>query len=288
MEPAGIHPSRDDWWQFLRNAERGTAPELAAHLQECEFCRGLVEALREQVELLQAAGAPEDADLAAAERLYRQVHAGLVVPLAALELPGRPTPTLMAADRRPESDRPAVENLATVCSEDPPVVLMVMRDHRAGEDYLQLVSDNPALRAHVLVELPDIGRSYLTDETGRARLGDLPGGTDLSSLHWLIKLPQAEFDLAPLSADTPDRPIGETVLTTERGDRIRVSLAQARGGRELTVEILSLQGRPPEAGPVTVAVSLDDRVATRTTQPRRPVVLGLAEIPSSVHISLFC
>ncbi|MFQ5500538.1 MAG: hypothetical protein ACE5FH_12805, partial [Candidatus Zixiibacteriota bacterium] len=221
-----------------------------------------------------------------AAKLFRRAYPNLIVPLKAMESPEQSTVPLLAADNQPDTPAPSVENLATMYCEKPELILQVMRDNRSGQAYLQLASDNPAMFSHVLVELPDLKKSIVTDTTGRAPLTE-PDDTDWSSLRWQVKLPGGEFALDSLGeTDKDSGDQTETTLKSPQGDKIKVSLSGSGSQRKLSVELLELGGTG-DPGPVVLAVSCDDMTETYPAKVRQPVVISLSSLPAMLSVRVY-
>jgi hypothetical protein len=250
-----VHPSREQLSQYIDGTiDESAARQIREHLKLCPFCRELVEDQRLLSDFIRKAAdetIPAKA-LKLAERLYRQALAGKVIPLQPL-LPRdaeRPLPLAAHGEHGPT---PRLVNLTTLCSENPEIVLRVMRDLDQGQDYLQLISDDPVFSAHVLVQVPELEREFMTDENGRVTLEG--GAFDRpEELTWQIKMPDAVFSLQPLVYD-PDKTeyARDIVLETERRDKIKVTFEGKTEGKQITIHVLELDGST-DFGPVKVNI----------------------------------
>jgi len=283
-----MHPSKNE----LRRYANDTANQVEAEQIKgclCEFCREFVEEyqlLTQSVAKASAEPLPESAR-AQAESLYRQALRGLLVAMTPLS-DSIPDQTIaLAADgaSRDKSDL-SLENLTTLYSEDPEIVLRVMRDRAKRQDYLQLISESAEAVDNVLVQIPSLGREYLTDSKGWAELDRVPEES-LSDIKWQIKMPDAVFDLEPLVYD-PDRTeySDQVELETENNDQIRVTFEGKTEGKQVSLEILRLDGSD-DFGPIKVTISHDNSQSIMDAQPNQPIRFGLAESASVIKIRLF-
>lgn len=263
MNTESVHPGRDQYAGYLQ----GSLPDeqragLEQHLAICDFCRELVANLTLQMKEDSHPDTREVPDRikVLADRLLAQSLRGRLIQLRTLENPDVGPSILMAADGE-KQDRQAIESLAIVYSDNPEIVVCLMRDNNLGQHYLQVVSDDPDLYEHVLVEAPEAGRSVITDKNGRANLDAIESGS-LSDLKWQIRLPEAVFELQELSFD-PDSTTyrRETILDSEQGDRIRITLEGKGEGKQIELEVLELDGST-DIGPMQIVISLDDNVTT--------------------------
>ncbi len=268
---------------------RGTLVDVEAnrHLDACEFCCEL----RDQIELqLQSAA---ELDLAPAgpdtqehkQRLWLESLCRAVLPLKPLpsEVPQRPG--LLAAD----SPRPQFadqSSLATMYSEDPEVVMRVVRDNAVQKDYLQLIAESPEYYQHVLVRVPSQGREFITDSEGRAEIGPVDN-TGVQSWDWEIRMPDAIFQLAPLvkSARAADYS-SETILETSRHDRLLVRFAGLAGEKQVSVEILELDGEADFA-PVKILLVQDGLSESQQVAARQTVPFRLSNQTRRIDLRIF-
>ena len=287
MDPTEVHPSRDElcayWKNRLGSDERGRVGE---HLAKCEFC---AEIIADLTALTEAEAEITQLPISAQterkmHQLYRRLFPGQVVALDGREEIPR-TAYHLAADGK-QTARPTVENLATVFSSDPEIVLKIMRDNRANRTYLHLIADNTALTSHVLVESPESRRSYVTDVAGHAEIGD-DAGFDAASTKWRVRLPEAEFPLVPLEIES-DRATYQKamILETERGDRVQLTLEERAGSRQIKVEVLSLEGHPP-SDPLTAAISFGSITDTKHGLGAAPVYFRVEQLPTSIQLRLY-
>ncbi|MBN1212178.1 MAG: hypothetical protein JXA92_06325, partial [candidate division Zixibacteria bacterium] len=199
-----MHFSKKEIELFVNNelTDDRKCLEIKTHLEECEFCREYFDNYRLYIDSLKQAETeplPPEAEVLA-NKLQRAASQRNIIDLVPLiEQAGQET--YLAADGESEK-QPDITSLATFFSEDPELVLRVMRDNDKKRDYLQLIGEDTELISHALIQIPDIDFEHITDETGRVEL-EKPLAGDISRLKWQVKMPEAVFDLEPLQYD-PD------------------------------------------------------------------------------------
>lgn len=284
-----VHPDRAELDLFVSNrfADSARVRAIAAHLAECEFCREYCDNYRLQVAVETENDKTEltPEDRAFADRLYHSALRGKVIALNVL--PTAPTFAQMylAADGQSPESRP-VTNLATLYSEDPELVLRVMRDTAQGIDYLQLIGADPELVAHALIQIPEIPREFVADASGRVNLGreELK---EFEKLRWQIKLPDARFDLRPLVYDPEHvESVQEITLETEQHDRILVTLAGKTAGKQILIRVLALDGKS-DFGSVRVSISQQSVHAVNQVTPNQIVPFDYIDPNQEINIRLF-
>ena len=283
-----MHPSRKILKLFAENRlDNQSVESVKDHLQECEFCREFCQNYQLVVDSIEATRCEEIPPVALelANRLYNQTIGGIIVPLLPLTSTDSKSGLNLAADGD-EKHAAHVQNLTTLYSENPELVMRIMRDPNRGHDYLQLISDDAGLVANVLVQLPELDREYITDKDGHATLDDEPP-TDWNKLKWQIKMPDAVFDLEPLVYD-PDKVeySKETILETDRQDRIEVVFEGKTKGKQITLRILELDGTK-EFGNIRVVVSQADCNKLLEARPGEAITFDLADLDSAINIRLF-
>jgi hypothetical protein len=279
-----IHPPREKLTAFVRQqlADR-ESEQIAQHLDDCEFCREFCDDYRLLQQSMTAAEREEITLEAAtlAERLHREALTGKTISLNALRSEaGEPVLPLAADGER--QDGTTADQTLTLYSEQPEVVLRVVRGSQPSDNYLQLISDDSSLVSHVLVQAPQLDEEYLTDEQGRADLGSPPPElTD--DLKWQIKMPDAVFDLEPLAYDPNKTEYSQQiVLETEKQDKIEVTFEGKTEGKKLSLRIIALEGSS-DFGEVTVVV---DRQRSDVSADD-PATFELADLDEAVCIRLF-
>jgi len=288
MEFDSIHPGKEEYMHYLQGslADQETV-RLERHLAICEFCRELLENLTLQ---MNQDSDPGNGDIPSrvkelADRLYTQSLRGRLIHLRPLEEPDIGPSVLMAADGQMQ-DKRSIESLGTVYSDNPEIVLCLMRDNKLGQYYLQVVSDDPNLFENVLVEAPQIGQSVVTDKNGRADLHAIKTDSP-SDLRWQIRMPEAVFELEEFTFDPDSTEYHrETILDSDQGDRIRVTLEGKGEGKQIELEILELDGNT-DIGQMQVMVSLDDDLKTFHLHNQNKVVIDSSEQYQTMRIRLY-
>jgi len=279
-----VHPERPTLIAFADGRLDTAEIEIvAAHVRDCEFCREFCDEHRllkeSTASAAQVGWSAEVADLA--YRLYRQALTGQVISLTPLRSDEIQTVWPLAADGK-RSPSGAARSALTLFSEEPEIVLRVMRGAEPQQNHLQLVADDPSLVSHVLIQAPQLGLEYLTDHAGRAELGE-EGTRFTSETRWQLKMPDAVFDLEPLVYDPDKTEYSEqVVLETRKQDKIEVTWESKVEGKKLSVRILALDGRT-DFGEMTVALDQE----RSDTAAGEPVVFDLAEPDKTITIRLF-
>ncbi len=284
-----MHPSRLELERFA--VSEPDAPEsqsIAEHIAGCESCRSVVDAHRRLTEFERMAEneALPDRALHLADSLFAAALRGAIVELTPLAIEQPPEDQWqLAADGEPRPG-PAIQNLATFYSENPELVLQIMRDRAAGSDYLQVVADNQEDAAHLMVRLPELDREFVTDATGRAALEGVEL-RDVASLKWQLKMPDAVFSLQPLVFD-PNRIEYEEQVTleSERSDRIRISLQGKPDSKLIRIELLEIGGQT-DFGNVRVSISQGSESAICPAQADQPITFVLRDSGDAINIRLF-
>jgi len=279
-----IHPPRGRLIAFVeKRLDERAVGQVRKHLIDCEFCREFCDDYRLLQESMMAVAQKEPSPeaTALADRLYREAIAGRIISLTILRLQAGDLSLPLAADggHKPE---PLPERAITLYSEDPEIVLRVMRGSQPSDNYLQLISEDPGLVSHVLVQAPQLGREFVTDDTGRVDLRD--ESLELTDeLKWQIKMPDAVFDLEPLAYDPNKTEYSrQVILETEKQDKIEVTFEGKTEGKRLSLRVIALEGRT-DFGKVTVLV---DRQHSDVASGD-PVVFDLADPDKTISIRLF-
>jgi len=267
----------------LRDA--GERSRVAAHVASCELCTEFCEAYHQEFEAISGL-LDRELPFAAQEvrdKVFARSVRGLVIDLDPMVLAAK-SPIRMAADGL--EARLEIEHLATLYSESPEAVLRIMRDNKAGRDYLQLMSDSAELVSHVMIRLPDLGREYITDDDGVSVI-DPPLDGNLGDLKWQIKLPDAVFSLEKLDYD-PNTTLhsNQVELSTPGSDRIRVTLQSKEDGKNIVVEVLELDGQS-DFGEVRVMISKPGYLRSHPATPQSRLSFDIADPSESISIRLY-
>ncbi len=260
--------------------------EIEEHLNECEFCREYCENYRE---LNNALNSPVDSSPALdqlANRLYKNAFGSNIVELSLISSPESKPGYSLAADGEPELKK-GIYSLATLGSEDPEVVLKIMRDTERNLNYIQLLSEQPKYSSNVLIQIPEINREIFTDHNGRADLEtSLPGKID--QMKWQIKLPDTGLSLSPIKYD-PDKTEyeAEQILETERNDKILIRFEGKTEGKKISLKLIQLEGKK-DFGPVRISVSQKDySMIRRLEKPGEEIQFELTDPEAELFIRLF-
>lgn len=283
-----MHPSQKELELFVDNglADSSKTAEISAHVEECEFCREFCENYRLYKVSIEDA-AQEEIPLKALNlggRLLTQAMSGRIIDLRPLGEQNWEK-LYMAADGEPDH-KPGIINLGTLYSEDPELVLRVMRDSEKGYDYLQLIADDPLIASHVMVRIPEIEKEFLTDDNGRAIL-DETLAENIAQMKWQIKMPDAVFSLQPLVYDPEAVEYKkEMILETEKKDKIVISFEGKTEGKQITVRIQQLEGKS-DFGQVIVSISQQGVSEMVRVTPDKAVSFGIVGPGSEIKIRLF-
>lgn len=284
-----VHPTKDELNLFVSNRLTDTArlQPIETHIAECEFCREYCDLYRQEQALQTEADNMEitETDRLIADRIYNQAMAGRVIPLNVMTAAQSPGQTHIAADGTGRTIKPTI-NLATLYSEEPEMVLRVMRDFEQGFDYLQLIGTDPELTAHVLIQIQEIKKEYVTDAFGRAVVpkGELG---DVETLHWEIKLPDAHFDLRPVVYDPEHvESVREVTLETDQHDRILVTFASKTAGKQILIRVLELDGQT-DYDSVRVSISQQQLQEVKNVTPNQIVPFAIIDPNQGINIRLY-
>ncbi|HDS01512.1 MAG TPA: hypothetical protein ENO22_00010 [candidate division Zixibacteria bacterium] len=283
-----MHPSRFEIEMYLagRLDDDKKRAEIAEHLKLCEFCSEIAEEFREYLELLYE----EDPEIPLrayrqAELLANQALEGTIIPLKPIESACDEEIAYLAADG-PEGELPEIVNLVTFYSDDPELVLKVMRNNREKRDYLELIGDEPFQVANVMIRIPEIEHDLITDTNGIASLADLKN-SQYEQFSWQIKMPDAVFHLEPLEYD-PDKTeySKEMELETDHGDKIRIRFEGKTEGKQISVTIMQLEGES-DFGGLKVLISQENLRLIKSISETGDVVFDLADKKAGIDIRLF-
>jgi hypothetical protein len=161
-----------------------------------------------------------------------------------------------------------------------------MRDFDRGHDYLQLISDDPALSSHIMVQIPQLQKEFITDENGRAEI-DASVLDKPDQLSWQIRMPDAVFSLEPLVYDPNKTEYSkDIVLTTEKQDKIKVTFEGKTEGKQISIRILELDGRT-DFGVVRVSVSQHHASLFKDVKRNESLSFDLVDATDEIKIRLF-
>lgn len=283
-----MHPSNDILKKLLElrlNADE--ARSVQDHILSCELCQEFCDYYRSLVNSIrQEEGAPLPAD---APRLANALYTGTfeerVITLLPLAKKSGYQYHRIAADS--SCDQPNHDfSLATLFSENPDVILRIMRDPKAKRDYLHLVSEDESLVSGVLVQLPDLDTEFLTDQSGHAIIGtELVG--DYSELQWQIRMPHAVFQLEPLIDEHDSIEFSKEIrLQSESEDEVEVRFEKKGSARQLAVRIVKFAGETRFEN-LKVAVSLKHSSSLENAKSDRIILFNISDAEDRIVIRLF-
>ena len=283
-----LHPPRETLIAFVeKRLEQAEVEQIRQHLEVCEFCREFCDdynLLHESLRAAEQEELPPEAQ-ALADRLYHSALMGQVIPLQILR-PGADEHVLpLAADGDRQAGSSSDQAL-TLYSEDPEIVLRIMSGPQPDDNYVQLISDDMSLVSHVLIQAPQLDREFVTNDQGRAELGnERLEITD--EVKWQVKMPDAVFDLEPLTYDPHKTEYSRQVtLETDRQDRVEVTFERKTEGKQITLRVLELDGRD-DFGDIKVVVSTPQTSRHAQIGNDKTVTFAIDDPDSTVNIRLF-
>ncbi len=271
-----MHPDKNKLIEYIEGSlDAGSIDLIKSHLVFCEFCREFCDDYNSLIGSLARANSEivPQAAWEMAKRLYEQAFGAKVIPLILLRVGNKAEGKvhLLAADGN-GSPSQGVINLATLYSEEPELVLRLMRDSERNENYLQLIGEIPSQVAHVMVQIPELDRDFITDKHGRARImGDFPEKYD--QLKWQVRLPDSVFELEPLQYD-PDKVeySKDILLETEKGDKVRIGFQGKTEGKQIVIQILELDGKP-DFGNIRAIIARQNEHQIFEARPGKSIIL---------------
>lgn len=282
-----MHPSQEIIRKFVvGRLEESAISELSGHLAECEFCREYRDNYRSYIQMINESARIEIPARAMelADRLYAKALSGKFISFRpySREIDG----SLSIAADDIDQFKPDVINLGTFFSEDPELVLRVMRNCSDGIDYLQLIGKNPELTSNVLIQIPELNKEFVTDDHGKAILVGLSEAT-IIDLKWQVKMPDASFSLKPLIYDPEAVEYAKDfILETDRHDKIKIRFEGKTEGKQININILELDGKS-NFGAVRVAVSQKENALVKTVKESETVAFYLNKSDAEIKIRLF-
>jgi len=282
-----MHPSQEILRKFVvSKLDESAILEISDHLVECEFCQEYCDNYRSYTQIIDESAGTEIPARAMelANRLYAEALSGKIIFFRPYN-PKIDGSLSIAADNA-DQFKPDVINLGTFFSEDPELVLRVMRNCSKGIDYLQPIGKNPELTSNVLIQIPEMNREFVTDHDGKAILTGLADATVLE-LKWQIKMPDASFSLKPLiyNPETVEY-AKDFILETDRHDKIKITFEGKTEGKQINIKILELEGKS-NFGVVRVAVSQKENAHVKTAKESEAVAFYLDRLDAEIKIRLF-
>jgi len=283
-----MHPSQEQLRLYVENRCNALESEIIKnHLAECSDCHSFCENYRDQIDSIDEYSddvLPKEAeDLA--NRLYFEALRCSPIPLSLMRSEEFESGLALAADGESEPEQ-HIHSIATLYSDDPEIVLRIMRDPEQGFDYMQLICDNDKLVSGAMVQIPELEREILTDDHGYAKLDSMVSD-DFMKLKWQIKLPDAVFHLDPLIYD-PEQVLysQETILTSDKNDRIKVKFEGKTEGKQISISILELNGKSDFEN-IKVIISQKDSSRIKAITVPEDISFKLTNTTDHIIIRLF-
>lgn len=283
-----IHPSQSELEKYSGyKLTDPAAAEIARHLAVCEFCNDYVRDYQSYQRGLQGIlEAQNSGQTVVAPGIFSPgIGRSSIIELTLLPTMRPVMESHLAADGRQATPHDMI-SLATLFSESPEIVMKLMRDQRDGTNFLQLIAESHELTANVLVSVMGQDIAIVTDEGGRALL-PIDFTTDPGSMRWQIHLPEATFDLQPLVYN-PDKTeyINESILESERGDRVRITLVGKTVGKQVEIELLALDGKS-DFSTAKIVVVVDDKSQLSDVSARQRVKFALPDDTRALTLRIF-
>jgi len=283
-----MHFDRKELRQYVNQSltDDKMIAEISSHVNECEFCREYCEEYRIVLDSEKSAQAIQIPSRAfkVMDLLYKESLSGKIISLKRLEHNSARIFQL-AADSG-EKRKPEIENIANMYSDQPELILRLMRDNLKKQDYIQLIADDDSLISGVMVEIPDADQSFITDNNGIALMDDDISG-ELSSMKWQIKMPSATFELNPLKYDPEATEYQQDIiLQTEKNDKIKVSFQGKTAGKQISISILQLEGQK-DFGHVRMIITQKDKSQSKILSPNGEMLFTITNPKDEIKIRLF-
>jgi len=283
-----MHPDPKELRQFVKQSliDKKRMEKISTHVNECEFCHDYCEDYRAMLDAEAASihGQLSPRALSAIDRIHKNSIQGRIIELKRFDQPATKIYQL-AADGE---DKPKlnIENIATLYSDQPEIILKLMRDNLKKQEYIQLIANDDSLTSGVMVEIPDAGRSFLTDDWGKAPI-DESLSDKILSMKWQIKMPSATFALTPFKYDPEAVEYQkDIILHTEKDDKIKVSFKGKTVGKQISISILQLEG-DNEFGQVKMVVSQKDKIKTETLSGEKEILFTISDADDEIKIRLY-
>lgn len=229
-------PTFDDIERYALDSEIDGSLEVEKHLEECPYCRLVVDQFRGDLDNLRRRWNEE--------KMPKVFHLTI---MAIDEISGESNSTLLAAQSEAET---ADITAVTLSSPDQKLLIRAIRDMNTKDIWLYLLADELESSANILVKPFGLEKEFLTDIDGRINLGKIDWPSP-ELLNAEVRLPSATFKLTPVER-LIDRE-GVAVLESAGGDRIKVTLIGEGRNRQLQIELLDMQGVDKDV-PLKIAI----------------------------------
>ena len=282
-----MHPLTDDLFKYANKLlDDNRQTEIKSHLNICQLCQEIVEDFQIQAKLLEKQQNYKIPDeiYHLRDSLFNGAQPTNIITLKKLPSEIKSNTNLLAADGKDDS-YPSIQNLVTLYSESPEVILRFIRDNIKNEDYLQLISENTEYSSHVMVQVPDLDYEFITDQNGKATVKNIDT-EKLLDHKWQIKLPDAIFDLQPVDYN-PEKTeyVKDIILETEKHDKIKVTFEGKTEGKNIKIEIVSLDGISDHRN-IKVAVIQNSDITTGDINKNKQTSFKLGD-SNEISIRLF-
>ncbi len=286
-----MHPTRNELISFIKNIETEKKDQtvISAHIKECEFCAEFISNYKavKQAEQETEFSQPLPQNMRnLADRLFIDSLRGRIIELNHLTGQNATADSSRIAAHGAESEPSGVKCIATLYSENPELVMRLMQDPSRENNYLHLIADTPELTDHVLVQIPEYKKEFITDENGIADI-DLTDIQNIGAVGWQIKMPDAVFELEQLKYEPEKVEYShEQLLETERGDKIKIRLEGRTESKLLSIEVLELAGQK-NIGEITACVTCRSNSDLKSVTLKKPVSFGPLDANSTIQIRLY-
>ena len=284
-----MHLSIEEIRKFIENKlQSEELNKVNFHLENCEFCSDLLEKQKLMNEAISESFAqplPDNFDSEMQKLWQLQSGNSNIIFLNKSIVSAEISITGLAADGT-DAGGEVIQNLATVYSENPEVVLRVMREMNIAKDYIQIISEDPKLSNHVMVRLPDLDWEVMTDDSGKAVIGDL-ADKNYESLNWQIKLPDAVFELEPIKNLSIKKEIEKQFeLRTDNNDKIKVKLTGKEDSLQIQIQVEQLNGKT-DFGEIKVSICQKEEIIIRQIDGNNIATFDYHNDNDSINIRLF-
>ncbi len=283
-----MHLNYEDILRFIDHKLEKDKMEYAnKHLSDCEYCLELYNQItltsKKYNEFLNQ-DYSEELKLINEKFKYHQPRANIILLQLLPKICADDFPYL-AADGIQEENLP-IQIISTFISEDPEIVVKLIKDAKLDEEYLLVLSENEENMSNVLIELPQLNRHFMTDKKGKAIIQNLDIDS-LSNEKWQVKLPDAVFKLEPFDYN-PDKTeeTTEVILTTKNNDKLKINFEEKTEGHFLQIQLLELNGKV-DIDDIKISLIQDDQIYIEKANSHSVVSFNLKEGSDGINIRIF-